>query len=108
MSNNNELRAEIIELREELEHIAPQLKYIEENKKMVKELHEFLFGGEEKVEQRSVVDDLVLLRKMYNRFSGFQAAIGFIIGVFTIGVPLILGLWKLWQLIYDLFKAKGG
>lgn len=108
MCTREQLRAEVEELREKLEHIAPQLKRIEDNEQMVKEVHEFLYDGKEDVEQRSVVDDLIMLRQLYNRFKGFSTIIGFIIGVFTIGVPLILGLWKLWTLLATLFKVKGG
>lgn len=90
-----QLRDELHKLRERIE---PVLKKVEENEDMVKEMYDFMFE-EEGVEGRSVVDDLVLLRSMYNNVSGFSAIIGFVIGIFTIIVPVAVGLFKLYGLI---------
>lgn len=70
----------------------------ENNEEMVSEIYDFIFN-EEGVEGRSVVDDLMLFRTMYNNVSGFTAIIGFVIGVFTILVPISVGLFRLYEYI---------
>lgn len=85
--------------RQQIRREIRDLKEIQkENSEMVSEVYEFIFE-EEGVEGRSVIDDLMLLRTLYNNVSGFSAIIGFVIGVFTILVPVAVGLFKLYEYI---------
>lgn len=89
------------------EELKGELKYlrrkVEENEDLVKDIHEFLFE-EDDVTGRRVVDDISLVRRLNNNFSGFSAALGFIIGFFTVGVPIILGLIKIWEITTKMFN----
>lgn len=85
--------------RQQIRREIQDLKEIQkENSEMVSDVYEFIFE-EEGVEGRSVIDDLMLLRTLYNNVSGFSAIIGFVIGVFTIVVPVAVGLFKLYEYI---------
>lgn len=87
------------QIRKEIKRVR---KKSENNEEMVSEIYDFIFQ-DEGVEGRSVVDDLMLFRTLYNRFSGFATILGFVIGVFTVGVPIVLGIFKLIELIKSVF-----
>lgn len=85
--------------RQQIRKEIRDLKEIQkENSKMVSEVYEFIFE-DEGVEGRSVVDDLILFRNLYNNISGFSAVIGFVIGIFAIVIPVAVGLFKLYEYI---------
>jgi hypothetical protein len=78
-------------------------KEFDELKKMVKEIHSFL-NEPERVGDRSVMDDLKLLRTIYHRFTGAKFMIGVIIGVLGALAPFAIAFFKIYQLI----TIKGG
>lgn len=82
-------------LRQEIRSLRSKDEEIED---LVKDIHEFLFE-EDDVTGRRVVDDISLVRRLNNNFSGFSAALGFIIGLFTVGIPIVLGLLKMWEIL---------
>lgn len=102
MSNDNDFNA--LETEEDIKR---ELRYLrrnqEENEGLIKDIHEFLFE-EDEITGRRVVDDIRLVRKLNNNFSGFSAALGFIVGLFTVGVPIILGMIKIWEMATKYFR----
>lgn len=107
MDEVDRLRSEMQSLRKEM---APLLKAfqgsdviekVNNNSDKLEEMYDLIH--EEGVEGRRVIDDLKLFRTLYNRFSGFKTAMGFMIGVFTVGIPIILGLVKLYSIIKGFF-----
>lgn len=75
----------------------------QEYKEKTDELYAFLF--KEGVDGRSGESDMRLIRVLIHRFRSAKFFLGMIIGVLTVGVPAIYGIFKLIELIRTLFKA---
>lgn len=77
---------------------------LEELEGRVAEMENLLFD-DDNTSQRSVYDDLVLLRLIYNRFKSAKFFIGLLVGFLTIIVPAVYGVVKLVSLIRQIWKG---
>lgn len=74
-----------------------------ELKEKVDRIYRLLFD-EDNPDQRSIYDDLVLLRLIYNRLKSAKFIIGVLVGMLTVGAPAIFGIFKLIMLIKASFN----
>jgi hypothetical protein len=65
-----------------------------EVKEKAEKAYEILFE-QKGTADRTVYDDLVLLRLVYNRFKSAKFFVGLLVGVLTVGMPAIWGVIKL-------------
>lgn len=75
----------------------------EEYKKKVDRLNEFLF--KESLDGRSAKGDMQFIRVLIHRFSSAKFFLGIFVGLLTLGVPAMYGIFKLIELLTKLFKG---
>lgn len=92
-----------------LHHFEERLEDVEckqaEIEQKQNDIHQLLYEGG--VEDRSVVDDMMLFRKLVNRFGSLRVLIGAVIGFMSFAISAVYGGIKLYEFIEAMIKTKG-